>query len=76
MTDQSLYAFNFGPMLPPRDHVNDALDDMAALALHWERNRQRGRVPGAIRAAMVMVAQEIAAQVAIDEAKNRGVKND
>jgi len=76
MTDQSLHAFNVGPLLPLHEPVNDALDDMAALALHWERNRQRGRVPSAIRAAMVMVAQEIAAQVAIDEAKNRGVKND
>jgi hypothetical protein len=38
--------------------VADALDDMAALGLHWTRNRERGRMPSGIRAAMLLVARE------------------
>ena len=40
------------------DPVADALDDMAALGLHWTRNRERGRMPSGIRAAMLLVARE------------------
>lgn len=40
------------------DPVADALDDMAALGLHWTRNRERGRMPSGIRQAMLMVARE------------------
>lgn len=40
------------------DPVADALDDMAALGLHWTRNRERGRMPNGIRAAMLLVAKE------------------
>ena len=40
------------------DPVADALDDMAALGLHWTRNRERGRMPSGIRQAMLLVARE------------------
>jgi hypothetical protein len=40
------------------DLVTDALDDLAALGLHWTRNRERGRMPSGIRQAMLIVAQE------------------
>ena len=43
------------------DPVADALDDMAALGLHWTRNRERGRMPGGIRQAMLLVARELLA---------------
>lgn len=46
-----------------RDPVADALDDMAALAQHWAKNRERGRNPSSIRAAMLMVAREALAHV-------------
>lgn len=42
-----------------QDPVADALDDLAALGTHWTRNRDRGRMPSGIRAAMVMVAREL-----------------
>ena len=41
-----------------QDPVADALDDMAALGLHWTRNRERGRMPSGIRQAMLLVARE------------------
>lgn len=43
------------------DPVADALDDMAALGLHWTRNRERGRMPSGIRQAMLLVAREVLA---------------
>ena len=51
----------FVPLQVLRDPVADALDDMAALGLHWTRNRERGRMPGGIRAAMLLVARELTA---------------
>lgn len=45
------------------DPVADALDDMAALGLHWTRNRERGRMPSGIRQAMILVAREVLAHV-------------
>lgn len=49
------------------DPVADALDDMAALGLHWTRNRERGRMPGGIRAAMLLVAREAIAHADMQE---------
>jgi len=49
------------------DPVADALDDMAALGQHWTRNRERGRMPGGIRAAMLLVAREVIAQADMQE---------
>ena len=43
------------------DAVADALDDMAALGLHWARNRERRRMPNGIRQAMLLVAREVLA---------------
>jgi hypothetical protein len=51
-----------------RDPVADALDDMAALGQHWTRNRERGRMPNGIRAAMLLVAREV---LALDEMARR-----
>ena len=36
------------------DAVAGALDDIADLCEHWKRNRERGRMPNAIRAALLM----------------------
>ncbi len=68
MSDQSPHAFEIGPPAPVADPVNDSLDDMAELALHWQRKRLNGRVPVAIRAGMILLAKEIVAHVATDEA--------
>lgn len=62
------HAFEIGPLAPVADPVNDSLDDMAELALHWQRKRLNGRVPVAIRAGMILLAKEIVAHVATDEA--------
>ena len=50
------------------DPVADALDDMAALGTHWARNRERGRMPSGIRAAMLLVAREA---LAMDDHERR-----
>lgn len=64
-----------GRLMPERkalavrlDPVADALDDMAALGQHWTRNRERGRMPNGIRAAMLMVAREV---LALNDAAER-----
>ena len=49
------------------DPVADALDDMAALGLHWTRNRERGRMPSGIRQAMILVARDVLAHVDVDD---------
>lgn len=49
------------------DPVADALDDMAALGLHWTRNRERGRMPSGIRQAMILVAHEVLAHAAVQD---------
>lgn len=40
------------------DPVADLLDDLAALSQHWARNRERGRMPHSVRAAMLLVARD------------------
>lgn len=50
-----------------QDPVADALDDMAALGLHWTRNRERGRMPNGIRSAMLLVAREALAHADAQE---------
>ena len=49
----------YGVLQIARDPVADALDDMAALGQHWERNRERGRNQNGIRSAMILVAREL-----------------
>lgn len=49
------------------DPVADALDDMAALGQHWTRNRERGRMPNGLRAAMLLVAREVLAHADAQE---------
>lgn len=41
------------------DAVAETLDDMAALADYWKRNRENGRTPNSIRNAMVLVCREV-----------------
>jgi len=50
----------FGSLEVVTDEVDSILDDMAALAEYWTKNRADGRTPSAIRSAMVQVSQEIA----------------
>lgn len=56
-----------------QDRVADALDDMAALAAHWTRNRERGRTPNGIRQAMLIVAREA---LAYAEASEREIERE
>ena len=42
-----------------KDEVADKLDEMADLCEYWKRNRDNGRTPGAIRAALLMLAGEV-----------------
>lgn len=49
------------------DHIAEQLDDLADLCEHWKRNRDRGRMPRAIRAALIMTCRDIAMQVDMDE---------
>jgi hypothetical protein len=41
-----------------RDLIAERLDEMADLCEHWKKNRERGRMPNAIRAALMMLAEE------------------
>lgn len=41
-----------------RDDIAEKLDEMSDLCEHWKRNRERGRNPTAIRAALLMLAEE------------------
>ena len=40
------------------DYVAEALDDLTELCEHWKRNRERGRMPNAIRSAILMSMRE------------------
>lgn len=40
------------------DYVADALDDLACLCEHWKRSRDRGRMSGANRSALLMSMRE------------------
>ena len=42
-----------------KDTIAEKLDEMADIAEYWKKNREKGRNPNAIRAAMVMLANEI-----------------
>lgn len=53
------------------DHVGEKLDEMADLCEHWKRHRERGRNPTAIRAALLMLAQECAATMLSPEMMGR-----
>ena len=48
--------------------IAEKLDEMADLSEHWRKNRERGRMPNAIRAAMMMLAKEC---IAIEEQEAR-----
>jgi len=42
-----------------QDVIAEKLDEMAELCTHWSRNRDKGRNPSAIRAALLMLAEEV-----------------
>ena len=50
------------------DFIAEKLDEMADLCEHWRKNRERGRMPNAIRAALMMLAKEC---IAIEEQDRR-----
>ena len=41
-----------------RDLVAEKLDEMADISEYWKKNRNKGRNPNAIRAAMLMLCEE------------------
>lgn len=43
------------------DPIAEKLDEMADLCEHWKRHRANGRNPIAVRAALLMLAQECTA---------------
>lgn len=49
------------------DRVADDIDDLACVLEHWVRNRDRGRTPSALRAAIVQIAREIVQQVELEQ---------
>ena len=55
------------------DHVGDALDDIADLCEHWKRNRERGRMPHALRAALLMSMRDT---LAMHDAKIKQARGD
>lgn len=57
MTDSKIDTWRFDDA--PVDPVDDTLDLMAAMAQHWTRNRDQGRTPSGIRAAMLQLAHEL-----------------
>lgn len=54
------------------DYVADALDDMADLCEYWKRNRERGRMPNAIRSALLMSMREA---LAMHEAEEQAARS-
>jgi hypothetical protein len=42
-----------------KDSVGEKLDEMADLCEYWKRNREKGRNPTAIRAALLMLSDEL-----------------
>lgn len=66
-----LLALNFGRVAPIQggtkitaesvDTIIEKLDELADIAEIWKRNRDKGRKPSSIRAALVMLSCEISA---------------
>lgn len=50
-----------------KDMIAEKLDEMADLCEYWKRNRERGRNPSAIRAALMMLADELTLLRAADK---------
>jgi len=55
------------------DQIGEKLDELADLSENWKRNREKGRDAGAIRAAMIMLAQEVVAIVGTHSGGPTGV---
>jgi len=41
------------------DPIAEKLDELASLGEYWQRNREKGRQPRAVRAAMIIIVREI-----------------
>lgn len=41
------------------DNIAEKLDEMADISEYWRKNRDKKRMPNAIRAAMLMLAEEL-----------------
>ncbi len=48
-----------GEIIILRDTVADKLDEMADLCEYWKRRRDQGITPGSIRAALLMLSEEV-----------------
>lgn len=64
---QPLTNGNLGRVEVASDEMAEKLDDMADICRYWKYNRDQGRHPKAIRAALILLAKEV---VAIDGAHN------
>lgn len=62
---QPLTGGEDGPVEVARDEMAEKLDDMADICRYWKYNRDQGRHPKAIRAALILLCKEV---VAIDGA--------
>lgn len=51
-----------------RDLIAEKLDEMADISEYWKKNRDKGRNPNAIRAAMLMLCEEC---IALSQMKER-----
>lgn len=41
------------------DPIADKLDEMASLSEYWKKNRAKGRMPRAVRSALITLVREI-----------------
>lgn len=49
------------------DHIAEKLDEMADLCEYWKKHRSKGRMPNAIRGALVYLSQEVAVLNSVSE---------
>lgn len=56
--------------LVEKDELAEIIDDIAFLGEHWMRNREKGRIPNAIRRAIIMAAREA---IALDDSRTKRV---
>lgn len=66
-SESSLNALLTSEVQVSRDMVAEKLDEMADIAEYWKKNREKGRMPNAIRAAMLMLARETLAIQEMEE---------
>lgn len=47
-----------GKLQVQHDHLAEKLDEMADICEYWKKNREKGRMPSAIRMALIMLSRE------------------